>query len=423
MDATLSTAEQPARLSGAFDGAAKRGKEKPSPLRLIAKGVASVLLAGTALSTILQFAPGLVSDSAADYIAGKGYNSLPMDAFQAQDIRVYERGNPLVPFHMAGHAVRRMWSSDENFTVKAFGAPFILHDGFSDGLGLLRSDSKLAAYSYSTYEQDARERSVMIWPSDDTITPQQWLREMTGLDVAQLNFGTHSTADMQRILAETNLLHEMRHGDQNKQDHRTLKESDADAYSLHAATLAGAQQSLVGEARMFLMATRTVSAVLSGNESHATAFALRRGMKDDFNRHSHLHDFSLQMRASQDGSTFVSAHHILSGIKFDNDAIPTGMDSASAYYHAATALLDAGIAQRNDENSAIALYVQAMDYLDAISGGTLIDRNADSSQIDVSDYRDNPEEDVEHDIGHAPQPHTHAATQAAAKIAAPKPRV
>lgn len=418
MDATLTTAAQPARLSGAFAAVAQTARKKPSPLKLMIKGAAGLLLAGTALSTVLQFAPGLVSDSAADYMAGKGYSSVPTDAFQAQDIRVYERGNPLVPFHMAGHAVRRMWSSDENLVLKTFGAPFMLHDGFSDGIGILRSDSKLSAYSYSTYEQDARTRSVMIWPSDDTITPQQWLREMTGLNVAQLDFGKHSQADMQRILAETNLLHEMRHGDQSKQDNRTLKESDADAYSLHAATLGGAQASLVGEARIFLMATRTVSAVLSGNESHATAFALRRDMKDDFNRHSHLHDFSLQMRAGQDGSTFVSAHHTLSSIKFNSDAIPMGMDSASAYYHAATALLDAGIEQRDDENSAIALYVQAMDYLDAISGGSVIDRNADSSKIDVSDYRDDAEEDFGHDIDDTPEPHTHAA----AKIAAPKPR-
>ncbi len=403
-------------MQKAFAAAARaKTTAKPSPLRQIARGAAAVLLAGTALSTILQFAPGLVATPTGDYLATKGYSSSLRDQFAASNSYIYDRGNPLVPFHMAGHAVRRLWTSDESLLAKTFGAPFLLHDGFSDGLGLLRSDSKLAAYSYSTYQDDPQARSVMVWPSDDTLTTAQWLHEMTGLKVAKLDFRRHSEADMQRILIETGLLHELRHGDQSKSDTQTLKESDADAFSLHAAAAGGAAPSLVGEARIFLMAARTVSAVLSGDSGHATALALRRGMENDFTRTDALHAFSLQHRAYEDGSAFTSAHNMLRGVVFDSDIIPASMDRYSAYYHAASALLDAGIAQRDNENDAIALYVQAMDYLDAISGGTLIDRSVDHRNIDVSSYRARAEAGMP-DVQDTPPPR-----RAPAQSAAPKP--
>jgi len=381
-------------LQAAFDAAAAPRRKKPSVLRRIRKGAAAVLLAGTALSTVLQFTPCLVATPADDYLAQKGFSTATLDAFQAKDIHIYDRDNPLVPFHMAGHRVRTLWSQEnESLFDKVLGAPIILGFGFHHGMKIGHQDSKLAAYSFSTEEADAAVRSVFVWPSDDAVTPEEWLAEMTGLKAERLDFGKHSHDDMQRILIETGLLHEMRHGDQIKSDNRTLKESDADAYSLHAAALGSSAPSLRAEARAFITAARAVAAVTGGDGSHASALALQRGMENDFMRRDRLHDFTLQMRAHEDGTAFISAHYLLRGVLLDNiHAVPADMDLDSAFYHAASALLDAGAAQRDNEKDAISIYVHAMDYLDSLSGGKLIDRRLDHRLIEVGRHIPPPED-------------------------------
>ena len=403
-------------LSARFDAAATVSEKAAVVTRKVFKGAAWSLLASTGLATVLQFAPGLVSQTTQDYMHDHGYDTTQLDQFKAADTRVYERGNPLVPFHMAGHSVRRMWSQEGNALIKSFVAPFALHDGFTTGIERMRSDSRLAAYSSSTAHDNPADRNVFITPSDATTPPTQWLREMTGIKVEHLDFGRHSEAEMTKMLAEYVFFHELRHGDQSKDDNRTLKESDADNYSLHVAALGGSAPSLVGETRIFVMALRTISATLHGESSHATALSLRRGMDDDFVRDDPLHNYSLQHRGHSDGSAFVAAHLTLRSVIFDTEEISSSVDKASAYYHAASALLDAGIAQRDNEEDPIALYVQAMDYLDAISGGKVIDRSVDHTKIDVSAFiHPVAPEHTEHE--QAPLP------VAASHRSAPKPAV
>lgn len=371
-------------LGKQFDLAAAIADKTAVVARKTIKGAAWSLLASTGLATVLQFAPQLVSQSAADYMSEQGFDPALLEQFQATDVRVYERDNPLMPFHMAGHTVRRMWSQDDNVFLKIIGAPIVFHHGLDQGFDRLRSDSRLAATSYSTSHANPADRSVMIAATDATLPTTEWLREMTGIRVEHLTFGQHSEADMVRTLAQHSFLHEVRHGDQSKTDGRTLKESDADSYSLHVAALGGTSPSLVGEARVFLIALRTVSAVLYGESSHATALALRRGAESHTHSDDPLEQYAMHMRAENDGSAFVATHLALRNVTFDSDVIPSSMDRASAYYHAASALLDQGIANRDDENDTIALYVQAMDYLDAASGGGVIDRSIDHRDIDVS---------------------------------------
>lgn len=373
-------------LRTAFEAASPAARKSTLSQKL-RKGVTALLLASTGLATVLQFTPGLVATPAADYLAQKGFSTATLEAFQAQDVHIYDRDNPLVPFHMAGHRVRMLWSAEnENLLFKTLGAPLMLGYGFRNGLNIMNNDSKLAAYSFGTTEPDAAARSIFVWPSDDRTTPEEWLEEMTGIAVKQLDFGPHSRAGMQRLLIETGLLHEIRHGDQIKSDDRTLKESDADAYSLHAAAFGTAAPSLLAEARVFIMAARAVSSMTTGDTSHASAFALQRGMENDFVRQDPLHDFSLHMQALQDSAKFAGAHHRLRGMLMDTDAIPADMDVPSAFYHLASALLDAGAAQRDNETDALSIYVHAMDYLDARAGGAVIDRRVDHSRIDVAKY-------------------------------------
>ncbi len=356
--------------------------------RLAIRGATAALLAGTALSALLQAMPDTVSTPAADYLADKGYPSALRAQFQAKSVRVYDRDNPLVAFHLAGHSARMAWTDSDGVLEKIVSPLVGFIAGARNGLDLMDSDSKLAAYSYSTFETNAATRNVFIWPSDDAIPTTQWLDEMTGLKARHLDFGNHSEEQMRHVLAEFVLLHEMRHGDQDKKDIQTLSESDADAYALHLIGASGTPPALVGEARAFVTAARAVSAILhggGGETDHATALALQRGMEDSFTRTNTQQTHVLNAQAMQDGSAFTNASLMLRGVMFDND-FPKGMQTASIYYHAAQALIANGVVNANTVSDPVVMYVNAMTYLDHLAGGTIIERTMDAKTIDVSRF-------------------------------------
>lgn len=356
--------------------------------RLAIRGATAALLAGTALSALLQVMPDTVSTPAADYLAGRGYPSSLRAQFQAKSVRVYDRDNPLVAVHLAGHYARMIWAKSDNLLKKVTFSPMAFVIGAKSGYDLLHNDSRLAAYSYSSAQTNAAARDVFIWPSDDAIPTTQWLQEMTGLRAQHLDFGAHNEEQMRHVLAEFVLLHEMRHGDQDKEDVQVLSESDADAYALHLIGASGTPPALVGEARAFVTAARTVSAILnsaSGRDSHTTALALQRGMEGSFTRTNTQQTYALNVQALQDGSAFTNASLMLRGVMFDND-FPKGMQTASIYYHAAQALIANGVVNANTVSDPVVMYVNAMTYLDHLAGGTIIERTLDAKSIDVSRF-------------------------------------
>jgi hypothetical protein len=73
------------------------------------RALRNIALVSTAISTILQFNPNIVSTSYDDHMAARGYTAAHQENFNAANVRVLDRHNPLLPFYTAGTSVVDGW--------------------------------------------------------------------------------------------------------------------------------------------------------------------------------------------------------------------------------------------------------------------------------------------------------------------------
>jgi hypothetical protein len=346
----------------------------------------NVFLASAALSTVLQFTPDLVSTKYDDYMAQKGYPADLSQHFHTGEIRVYDRVNPLYPFHLAGREVQMIWhegmkENRANAIGLAIATPFVYTAGLFGGFLHMLPGNPLDAYSMANNDNHAQRVNFIRPPGE--FSAARFFEHFSGIDSEGFSF-KNDPAQLKRVLFEFVMLHEARHGDQQKLASATANESDADLYAFRVLEARGTNPALLEEAATLIMHARTINSVIGGDISHASSFALLRGSERLFDAH-------------QDAAVMERLHNVLDEADAFNDkAFPPGMKSGNRYVYLALALHNRGILDEDpDMKLAAAAFVTASAYFDNVSGGKIIDRRFNTQKLDFSyltnEYRPVPD--------------------------------
>jgi len=302
------------------------------------RALRNVALVSTAISTILQFNPNIVSTSYDDHMAARGYTATHQENFNAAHVRVMDRNSPLLPFYTAGSGVVDLWQTQDQETgtlAKIVVTPFAYLAGFGGGVGDILSPSLLDAHSVST-DAPLRERNVYIRPPADDFTVNDFLHEFAGLNLTNLTF-RHDNNDISRVLYEYVMLHEARHGDQDKSVSTALNEADADRYAFSVLATRGYDADLLQEVREIVTHGRTMASVLGGGTNHATSLSLMRQYPTVFD-------------AYEDGAAFKRLHNILAdAVQVNEDLFDESMPMGNRMIYVSTALFTQGTFRQNQE--------------------------------------------------------------------------
>jgi hypothetical protein len=349
------------------------------------KGIAAVLLASTALSTGLQFHPELVSKPYDRFMAEQGYPSDLKSHFHAAQINVYDRDNPLYPFHMAGNEARLIWHEAAKkpglHAGLALETPLIYADALFKGFGDMIAPQALDAYSVSNNDPPDTRVCFMRPPADFSIA--EFFRDFSNVDSKDFKF-RHSEDELKKVLFEYVMLHEARHCDQNKMVYVNANESDADIYALRVLQARGTDPGLLKEAATIIAQLRSINAVMGGDSQHASTFALIRGGESIFSAH-------------QDAASYDQLRGILQeAANFNRKAFPADMPGGTRVFYLTAALYDSGLLDTDAPlKRAAASFINATIYFDKISGGKMIDPGYDLNRIDlrylVAAYRPVPD--------------------------------
>lgn len=343
--------------------------------RKIRRRLRNVFLASAALSTALQFTPDLVSTKFDDFMAQKGYPADYAQHFHTGDIRVYDRYNPLYPFHLAGRAVGIVWNESlkeqhTSYIALMVGTPFIYVSGLWQGFTeMIPFGSKLDAYSLTTNDAP-RDRVNFIRPPG-TFSLNGFLSDFTGVDGRALEFKS-DRAELREVLFQFVMLHEARHGDQDHLAYVTANESDADMYAFRVLAARGVDKALLNEAASIVVHARAINATLGGDAGHVSTFAMQRG-------HQRIFD------AYQDAAAFQRLHEVLAEADRRNDAVlPPEMRAGNRYLYLTLAMQREGLLDEDPGmKRAASVFLNAIGYFDRLSGGMIIDRGFDFEKIDL----------------------------------------
>jgi hypothetical protein len=350
--------------------AVKRYERKKSLKRL---GIA--FLAATTLSTSLTVVsmqkPELHSKSFDEFMSEKGYPGDLSQHFHAREIRVYDRSNLLYPFHLAGRLTAAAWTSkgDMGPVTRTVASPFLYLGGLIKGFNDMWNDSAFDAYSISNDNAPA-DRVNYIRPAAD-FTLDNLIRSFTGLEAKDFKFD-NKREDLQRVLFEWVMLHEARHGDQDKEAFSGLNESDADVYAFRILQARGEDPRLLAEVQTIVKNLRAVSGT-AGDFFHASTFAQNRGG-------------GRSLDAIYDAEAFDDFHSVLSSVETANkkEVFPKEAKRMQRLYYLAVALQKAGALKENaGAEKAAKAFTGAMRYFDGLSGGKIIDPAFDAGKINL----------------------------------------
>lgn len=308
-----------------------------------------------AVSGATTVQPDLVSASLGDYAAAHGADGL-QNNFSTASIRVYDRRNPLVPFHMAGQDVRRHWQGGGGLFYRSATAPVVYSVGLVKGAVTLIFSAPLDAYSISDNAPYA-VRQCFIRPAGHLDTAVLF-KDFTGVAAKPaVRGGTEES--MARYYATLTLAHEARHCDQDKSmGGGGLNEIDAD---MVADRIAGAGLSPKHHAalRSYWASLRLIHAVADGDVGHYSTPALLRGR-------------TTPLQAIDDTATAWRLMLVLQGGESHNAVALSELGAVERRYHLAVALLadrKAGDARLRGKAQA---FVQAVRTLNTASDGKLI---------------------------------------------------
>lgn len=357
--------------------------------------IRNIFLASATLSTGLQFAPDLVSSKFDDYMKAQGYTQTYSDHFHTGDIRVYDRYNPLYPFHLAGKSVAVTWDQAmrENHTSYfdlTLATPLIygntLWKGFTD---MLPFGSDLDAYSITT-NGAPEDRTNFIRPPGQ-FSLNSFLRDFSGVEGRALEF-TSDRDELRDVLFQFVMLHEARHGDQNRAAFMTANESDADLYAFRVLSARGVDRTLLNEAANIVLHARALNATLAGDAGHASTFSMQRGGQRIFDAH-------------QDAAAFDRLHTVLAEADRRNDAnFAPDMPVGNRYLYLTMAMNNEGLLNEDPGlRKAAVAFVRSIEYFNNLSDGMIIDPGYDLSGLDL-DYLTKPYTPVPDKLQPPPRP-------------------
>jgi len=227
--------------------------------------------------------------------------------------------------------------------------------GFMD---MLPGDA-LDAYSMASNDKVELRTNFIRPPGEFSV--QSFLSDFSNIEGDHFKF-QHSQKDIQKVLFEFVMLHEARHGDQQKVAFITANESDADLYAFRVMAARGTDPALLQEAATIVAHARAINATLNGDQAHVSTFALLRGSQRIFDAH-------------EDAAAFKRLHDVLAEADKANDKrFPVDMAAGTRYFYLAAALEKAGLLNEDPGmKRAAGAYVGAIAYFNNVSGGTMLD--------------------------------------------------
>lgn len=338
------------------------------------KKLGLIFAASAALSTGLQYTPDLVSTKLDDFMAQKNHGGDYAQHFHAKEIRVYDRFNPLYPFHLAGNATKITWhegmkSGGIAAIPLTIATPFLytgmLWQGFTDML----PGNKLDAFSISN-DDAAAERTVYIRPPGD-FSLTRFMGDFSGVNGQKLEFQSDRD-ELRDILFKFVMLHEARHGDQDKTAYGLANESDADLYAFKVMKARGTDERLLNEAATIVAHARAINGAVGGDYGHASTFTFQRGEQRMFDAH-------------QDAAAFDRLHALLGDIDARNhEAFPDNMPRGNRYLYLTLAMHKQGLLEEDPGlKKAADAFIKALVYFDRASNGRIIDSSYNLAKIDL----------------------------------------
>jgi len=336
-------------------------------------------VAAAAISAGTHYAPDTVSTPFNQFMYEQGHAADLKNHFHAQSTRVYDRWNPLYPFHLAGQGVKITWQeidgNEQSGPIgkgfdKAISTPIVYYSLlFKGGMDLI-FPHPIDAYSLANNAPHA-EREVFIRPPK-AVNLADFISDFGRVSPEHIKF-KHPVAQLEKTLFEYIMLHEARHGDQGKDVAMSLNESDADRYAFDVLAARGNKPELLTEVRAIITHSRTMSSVLGGGTSHTTSGALMRPYQTPYH-------------AYRDEAALQRLHKVLGdAATMNSDAFPEDMSRGNRYVYLAVALKKQGVpANDPDMQLAVNMFLSAAGFFDAASGGTLIDPRFDIGKINVS---------------------------------------
>lgn len=339
------------------------------------KRLALAFAASAALSTGLQYTPDLVSTKLDDFMAQKNQGTDYAQHFHAAEIRVYDRFNPLYPFHLAGQATKLTWQ--EGMEAGGIAAvplavmtPFLYGGALWHGFTDMLPGNKLDAYSISN-DEDLKTREVFIRPPGD-FSLTRFMGDFSGVNGQKLEFQSDRD-ELRDILFKFVMLHEARHGDQVKSAYGLANEADADLYAFKVMKARGTDEKLLNEAATIVAHARAINGAVGGDYGHASTFTFQRGGQRIFDAH-------------QDAASFDRLHALLTDLDSQqHDAFPAGMPRGNRYFYLTLAIHKQGLLEEDPGmKKAADAFIRSLVYFDRASNGRIIDNSYDLSKVDLS---------------------------------------
>lgn len=335
-------------------------------------------VAAAAISAGTHYKPDSVSTPFNQFMYEQGHATDLKSHFHAQNIRVYDRWNPLYPFHLAGQAVKITWQdidADPNSgpVGKAFNktisTPVIYYSLlFKGGMDLILPHP-LDAYSLSN-DAPHKEREVFIRPPK-AVNLADFISDFGRVSPEHIKF-KNSAEQLERVIFEYVMLHEARHGDQSKTAATSLNESDADRYAFDVLAARGNKPELLSEVRAIITHSRTMASVLGGGTSHTTSAAL-------------LRPYQTPYHAYRDEAALQRLHKVLTDADtMNSEAFPEDMARGNRFVYMAAALKKQGLpANDPDMQLAVNMFLNAALFFNTASGGAIINPRFDIDKINV----------------------------------------
>jgi len=334
-------------------------------------------LASTALSTVLQFCPFLVSRPFDEHMEKNGspHTSL-QDHFHAQDTHVYHRWNPLVPFHLAGRMGVLGWEEagreDGGLLSKTGSASLGYILGLGQGVMELIPfmSSPLDAYSF-TGSGPVEERTVFIRPPA-RLSAQEFTAKFGHAGLENFKFKS-DPQQLAQVFYDYVMLHEARHGDQNKSMSGTANESDADLYAWKVLRARGVDESVLSEAAEIITHARVMQAVIGGGTDHTTSFSLQRG----FQTAAHAHN---------DAAIFWQFHGmLLEAHELNEHVFDPATPKANRYIYLAIGMMASGALDHNPVmQKAARQFISSASYFSRLGEGSLVNSSFPLKALDFS---------------------------------------
>lgn len=308
----------------------------------------------------LQMLPDqLMTKSLNEHMAEQGMGEDLQKYFNAKNIRVYSRSNPLYILDGAGDAARIENEEAARSARKTNGEkivddtiltplryPSILWKHFTTAI----FPHPLDAYALSS-GVPLESRECYIRPPGK-INIADYINTFTGLDAENYTF-KNDPATLERLLYKYVMLHEARHCDQNKDiDTGSLNETDSDLFAINILMKTEKDTAAVTELREILMYVRLYHGI-AGDNAHMSSFGIER-------------EGQTPMQSLQDvGGTIALSDLLSTAVRMNRDSFNKDTQWNEKYYHISRHMLDKGMFKNQpDLEKTAKAFVDSIDYFE-----------------------------------------------------------